>query len=83
MKKIIVLALLCATIHSFSPPDINVEKLDLYTIRSGDTLWDIAVEMAPEGIDKQRYINLLYRYNDELTSEIKPGQVIYIPVVKG
>lgn len=47
-----------------------------YTVRRGDTLWDIAAKNAPEAKDIREYIYELKKINGLEGEGIKPGQVL-------
>ena len=47
-----------------------------YTVRPGDTLWDIAKEYAPRGTDIQEYIFNTKKNNGLKTSSLQPGMIL-------
>ena len=47
-----------------------------YTVRYGDTLWDVAAKNAPDDMDIREYMFNLHQINGENITDIKPGQVI-------
>lgn len=47
-----------------------------YTVRYGDTLWDVAAKNAPDDMDIREYIYNLKVINGGDIPELKPGQVI-------
>lgn len=47
-----------------------------YTVRYGDTLWDVAAKNAPDDMDIREYMYNLYQINGEDIADLKPGQVI-------
>jgi Tfp pilus assembly protein FimV len=51
-----------------------------YTVRSGDTLWDIAVDRVLPGDDVRVLIEDIRHLNGLGSSVIVPGQVLRIPV---
>lgn len=51
-----------------------------HVVRSGDTLWDIAVAAAPAGSDVRTTVEDLKRLNGLTSSLITPGQVLVVPV---
>ena len=52
-----------------------------YRVKSGDTLWEIAAEHGPDGVDRRRIVAVIEKINDLETSGLQAGQVIEIPVV--
>lgn len=53
-----------------------------YTVKSGDTLWGIAQDLAalnPEFNDIRQYVSTIKKTNNMSTDEIKSGQNIIIP----
>lgn len=51
-----------------------------HTVRSGDTLWDIAADHVATGDDVRILIEDIKRHNGLDTSIIVPGQVLHIPI---
>ena len=47
-----------------------------YTVKSGDTLWNIASEACPEGMDVREYIHEISKMNGIDDGSIRPGQTI-------
>ncbi len=52
-----------------------------YRVQSGDTLWEIAAEHGPEGVDRRKVVAAIKRINDLTSSNLRAGQVIELPVV--
>jgi len=52
-----------------------------YRVRSGDTLWEIAAEHGPQGVDRRRIVAVIERINGLSSSVLQAGQIIEIPVV--
>lgn len=53
-----------------------------YTVKSGDTMWSIAVDMAalnPEFQDVRQYLNLLQKTNHNYGDYLQSGTTIMIP----
>jgi nucleoid-associated protein YgaU len=51
-----------------------------HTVRSGDTLWEIAASYSPPGRDVRDLIVDIKAANELDSSAIVPGQVLVIPV---
>lgn len=47
-----------------------------YTVRYGDTLWDLAAKNSPDDMDIREYMFNLQQINGENITDLKPGQVI-------
>ena len=55
----------------------------IYTVKAGDTLWGIAEEYKPRGVDIREYIYNIKKINALETSEIYSGMKIEIVTEKG
>ncbi|CAM4382209.1 LysM peptidoglycan-binding domain-containing protein [Paenibacillus macerans] len=55
-------------------------ELEQVVVLPGDTLWEIAVEHKPQGSDTRVYIKKLIRVNGLNSSEIKAGDILFIPL---
>jgi len=51
-----------------------------YRVQLGDTLWEIAAEHGPEGVDRRRIVAAIERINSVSASTLQAGQIIEIPV---
>ncbi len=51
-----------------------------HTVRSGDTLWEIATSRGSDGGDVRGIIDAIRRINDLDGATIHPGQVLDIPL---
>ena len=67
-------------IGSFNASGSTKYSYETITIQSGDTLWSIAEEYAPEGQDIRDYIYEICDKNDIKAGDIVQGQDIMIPV---
>ncbi len=54
-----------------------------YTVRRGDTLWDIASDHVAPGDDVRVLVDEIRRHNDLGSSVIIPGQILLIPISGG
>lgn len=52
------------------------------TVQAGDTLWDYAVQYAPEGVDEQEFIAEVRAMNHLPTGRVTAGQVIELPAAE-
>lgn len=58
--------------HSTTPIQYRYD----YTVKSGDTLWNIASEACPDGMDVREYIHEISKMNGIDDGSICPGQTI-------
>lgn len=77
----IVILLLFIFIYCFSYSKLEVVAEEIYVVKKGDTLWDIAKEQIDENVDVRDYIHLIKEYNDGLTPNINVGQSIILPIL--
>lgn len=59
----------------------EVERIESYTITSGETLWSIGTEYRPNDMSIQEYIYNIREYNN-IGSIIYPGQTIQLLIYK-
>ncbi|WP_379347731.1 LysM peptidoglycan-binding domain-containing protein [Paenibacillus sp. GCM10027629] len=50
-------------------------------VSSGDTLWAIAKEHKPAGMDVRNYIEMIKDLNGKRNSSIQSGEVIKLPIL--
>jgi apolipoprotein N-acyltransferase len=48
-------------------------------ISEGDTLWKLAKNHAPRGVDTRRYLDEIYQENKLNNAVVYPGQIIVLP----
>lgn len=81
MKEQMIAVLLCVVlvvaISVSCKADVQTERYE-YWVKPGDTLWSIADEYAPKGMDKREYIFNIKRDNGLKTSGIHPDMVLEI-----
>lgn len=80
---IVVMLMLAVVIFRAIQSKIEVVGTEEYMVSRGDTLWDIAKTRINKNIDIRDYIDLIYESNEKLTPNIKPGQVINLPILSG
>lgn len=66
------------TIH----PKLEVASTETYIVSDKDTLWKIADQYIDGTVDIREYLDLIHEYNNNLTTDIKEGQAITIPILK-
>ncbi len=74
---VVVVALLLLSTGSAS----GAEPAVPYTVRSGDTLWEIAEDLTPAGEDIRATVLEIKQLNELSSSLIVPGQVLVVPGV--
>ena len=52
---------------------------EVLTVHAGDTLWGIASERCPDGMDKRGYIRAVQQKN-HIGTDIFPGDKLLVPV---
>lgn len=57
----------------------NLESGAAYTVRPGDTLWEIAGSLSSEGEDVRDIVASINELNGLVTSIILPGQQLDLP----
>ena len=62
--------------NTYAENDIHMQE---YVINYGDSLWSIAQENKPEGIDTRDYVNRIASLNGLQDGLIKPGAIILLP----
>jgi LysM repeat protein len=72
----VVFLLIGGAADAEEPPEPAIE----YTVAPGDTLWDIAREHLEPGASIQTRIRSIKERSGLTTSDIYPGQVLYLPV---
>ena len=63
-----------------SRPSAEYTATDVHFVKPGDTLWDIAGEYAGNSIDRREVIYEMQQLNTRLTTQIRPGQELVVPV---
>lgn len=75
-----VSAILIALLSSFTTRQAKEYDTVTVTIESGDTLWIIAEQYAPNDVDIRDYIHMMYQLNDGLTANIHAGDCLAVPM---
>jgi len=83
---VVIAVMLCAMAAEYGkrdkPQEAAVVVTDTYVVMAGDTLWSIADEFCPEGVDKREYIDDLRVHNRIDSAAIYPGQEIEIWIIE-
>lgn len=67
---------------SASGPNSAAEPV-IIVVAEGDTVWDLALEHAPEGEDPDVYSALIVEHNDVDAAALRPGDVLALPRPQG
>ena len=76
---LVLLLAVTAAARADGPTATDATDYVTHTVVSGDTLWDIAAQHAPEGADLRDVVFDVKRVNGLDSSTIQPGQVIRVP----
>jgi len=57
------------------------QQYKIVTVRTGDTLWNIAKEHMPNNYDIRKAIYEIKQFNNMKTADIYPGDLVKIPIV--
>lgn len=72
--------------YAFQPTMDGVEwQEEIHRVRAGDSLWAIASDYCPAGVDRREWIDEIRALNDLPDSTIYPGQklIVLVPVGEG
>ncbi len=58
----------------------SADEVVAVSVQSGDTIWSIAREYMPEGVDFSEYVHNITVNNGIKDGNIYAGQIIYVPV---
>jgi len=80
----IIFAIFCLTapfIYFFAVTDglYQYSETTTYTVKAGDTLWEIAGKFSGNSLDKREVIDEIEKLSN-CGSEIYPGQILVIPL---
>lgn len=78
--KAFVLAIFAALALLLAPAEQGQRMETVYTVQSGDTLWNIAEQYCGDTYILE-YIEDLKRLNPGLTADIRPGQKIRVTML--
>lgn len=89
LRRMLVLVVLIAAGAVFGPKAFATDataapvQLDTYTVGSGDTLWDIAANLTPQGRDVRDTMAQIQDVNAMTGTQLQAGEQILLPHVAG
>ena len=86
VATLLILGIVCvlALAWSFRPTMDGYEwQEEIYTVQQGDSLWSIAGEYCPAGVDRGEYIDEIQALNGLQNSLIFPGDDLIVLVAIG
>lgn len=86
MTAVILTTIIASSITYFvvynSATEMVVTDTEIVFVEEGDTLWGIAKEYTPEGMDIRKYIDIVCEYNGMGDSILMPGDMVEIPILE-
>lgn len=65
--------------HAFQPTMDAIEWQEgTHQVQAGDSLWDIAGDYCPDGVDRREWVDEIQALNGLENSDIHPGQEITV-----
>lgn len=80
MLSILVLMFIVFYTFKVDARGLSELKTDAVYVESGDTLWTLSVKYVNSNMDIRDYIDGVIKYNNLQSLNIKPGQLIYMPI---
>lgn len=59
----------------------QITQMEIVYVYSGDTLWSLSKKFVPQDMDMRQYIDNVIKVNNLKSVMIKPGQLLYMPVL--
>ncbi|MBR1970453.1 MAG: LysM peptidoglycan-binding domain-containing protein [Clostridia bacterium] len=75
----VLMFIISTVVFSLSANSADKKGVKAITVKAGDTLWSIAKEHKPEGIDIAEYVYEISKNNGIDNSHIYVGQTVYVP----
>lgn len=85
VRMLIILSVVIFSLTGFMNVVTNASKVvsyEKFVVSSGDSLWSIAVDHKPDGMDTREYIGQIKKLNSLQTSNIQAGQVLSLPYME-
>lgn len=78
----ILLVLIFIVFYTFKVDARGLSEVSANTVyvSSGDTLWTLSLKYVKRDMDIRDYISKVIEFNDLQSINIKPGQLIYMPI---
>ena len=80
VTAILVFGLLLLSLASQPTMDAFDWKQESYTVKAGDSLWTIAAEYCPDGVDRREWIEAVQELNNLEDSILYPYQKLTVLV---
>ena len=77
-----MLFLILVLLHCCSNKELEVESYEDYEVECGDTIWSIASDLKPQGLNIQEFVWEIRQINNKQDCIIYPNEVLKIPVFK-
>lgn len=80
MVLVILFFLMVSAINNMSAYGDGEQQFTYLIIQTGDTLWDIASEYSPKGMDIRETIMLIKEENNLVSDHLVSGDFLKVPV---
>lgn len=78
MLLLLVVLLAIIAVVGSSPFDRDEWQEEIYVVKKGDSLWEIAGRYCPENVDRREWIHEIEDLNEMESSKIYPGQRLIV-----
>ena len=78
MVILLAFTLTLLVVFGSSPFDRDEWQEEIYIVKKGDSLWEIAGRYCPEDVDRREWIHEVEDLNEMESSKIYPGQRLIV-----